>query len=53
MNKKGIQKPSNGSLAYAERRNRTTSIVQQLAMTTFNLEKSKMGGAGKREHSDN
>lgn len=32
MNKKGIQKPSNGALVFAERRNRRTSIVKQMAI---------------------
>ena len=52
MNKKGIQKLSNRAFALAERRDRTTSAVQQLAMTTFKLEKSQRGGTGKREYSD-
>lgn len=51
MNKKGIKKLSNRALVFAERRDRTTSVVPQLAMTTFKLEKSQSGGTGKREYS--
>lgn len=46
MNKEGIQKPSNEAVAFAEREGRT-SVAQQLATTTFRLEKRQRCG-----HSD-